>query len=378
VIVLQDLNTVISRVKDGRGGPGSFQTPAFTGEPARGSGKTRPLIVPIFISHSGCPHRCVFCDQEQITSHSRGAMGADQVRETLKKATDSPTFDRGRNPEVAFYGGTFTGLGKEKMKELLEAASPFIEDGDFTAVRVSTRPDFIHEEGLSVMKALHVKTVELGVQSLDQEVLLRSRRGHTAGDVVRAVKMLKESGFRVGMQLMPGLPGDSRDRFLATVERVMGLDPHMVRLYPALVIRQTGLARMWLEGSYEPLTLEEAVYQCAQAVSLLERKSIPVIRIGLMISPSSLEKGRILAGPWHPAFGFLVRSAIYHQGIAPDLPAHGTLRRIRLYVREGEVPIIRGYKNRGIGMIEEKTGAKVLGIGTDNTLPPGRVRFCEL
>ncbi|MBC8176420.1 MAG: radical SAM protein [Deltaproteobacteria bacterium] len=335
----------------------------------------KPLIIPIFISHSGCPHRCIFCDQEKITSQSVRAVGSDYVRKVLEKAISSKRFDIRRNPEVAFYGGTFTGLPKDRMTGLLEAVSPYIRDRFINSIRVSTRPDFIDEERLKIMKAFHVRTVELGVQSLDEEVLSMAQRGHTAGDVIRAVQMLKRGGFKVGIQLMPGLPGDSEERFRATIEKVIGLNPDMVRLYPALVIEGTGLARMYAEGSYRPLTLEKAVNLCAQGVARLEVNGIPVIRIGLMSSPSLLEERRIVSGPWHTAFGFLVRSAIHQKAVEPDLPASGTAEEIRIFAPAREISLIRGYKNRGIRIIEEKTGAKVLGITVDDNLPGGRVRI---
>ena len=335
----------------------------------------KPLIIPIFISHSGCPHRCIFCDQEKITSQSVRSVGTDDVREVLEKAISSKRFDIRRNPEVAFYGGTFTGLPKDRIKELLEAVAPYIRDRFISAIRVSTRPDFIDEERLKIMKAFHVRTVELGVQSLDEDVLSMAQRGHTAGDVIRAVQILKKSGFKVGIQLMPGLPGDSAERFRATIEKVIGLNPDMVRLYPALVIEGTGLARMYAEGSYRPLTLEEGVDLCVDAVTRLETNGIPVIRIGLMSSPSLLEDRRIVSGPWHTAFGFLVRSAIHQKAIEADLPAPGTAKGIRIFAPERDIPLIRGYKNRGIRMIEEKTGAEVLRITVDDNLPGGRVRI---
>jgi len=335
------------------------------GGSADGIEEVKPLIIPIFISHSGCPHRCIFCDQEKITSQSVRAVGSDDVREVLEKAISSKKFDIRRNPEVAFYGGTFTGLPKDRIKRLLEAVAPYIRDRLISSIRVSTRPDFIDEERLKIMKAFHVRTVELGVQSLDEDVLL----------MARAVQMLKKSGFKVGIQLMPGLPDDSEERFRATIEKVIGLNPDMVRLYPALVIEGTGLARMYAEGSYRPLTLEEGVDLCAQGVTRLEANGIPVIRIGLMSSPSLLEGRRIVSGPWHTAFGFLVRSAIHQKAIEPDLPAPGAAKRIRIFAPDREIPLVRGYKNWGIRIIEEKTGAEVLGIAVDDTLPGGRVRI---
>jgi histone acetyltransferase (RNA polymerase elongator complex component) len=335
----------------------------------------KPLIIPIFISHTGCPHRCIFCDQEKITAQPVGPIGGNQVKEILDRAIHSRTFDTTRNPEVAFYGGTFTGLPKDRMKQLLQAVAPYIEDRFIRSIRVSTRPDFVDEDRLSIMKDCHVRTVELGVQSMDDEVLSMARRGHTAGDVTRAVQMLKGAGFKVGVQLMPGLPGDSVDTFRATIEKAISLGPDMARLYPALVIAGTGLARMYEAGAYRPLTLEDAIDRCVDGTVRLETNGIPVIRIGLMSSPSLLEGGRIVAGPWHPAFGFLVRSAIHHQAIDPDLPARGTVGRIRIFAPEQEISLVRGHRNQGIRIIEGKTGAKVIGIRADETVPGGRVRI---
>jgi len=335
----------------------------------------RPLIIPIFISHAGCPHRCLFCDQEKITAQPRHVTDPQQVRETLDAAIQAKGFDPSRNTQLAFYGGTFTGLKKVRMESLLSAAAPYVQSGMVKSIRISTRPDSLDEQRLRVLKAYGVKTVELGVQSMNDRVLTLSRRGHTAGDTIAAVHMLKDHGFQVGIQLMPGLPGDSREEFLATTEKVLGLKPHMVRLYPALVIKGTGLARMYGEGSYHPFSLTEAVHVCVESVSLFEGNGIPVIRIGLMSSPSLLEKGRIVAGPWHPAFGFLVRSAIHFIGIASDLSVPGGAQLIKIYAPMREIPLVRGYQNRGIQEIEQKTGAKVLGVLPDETVPPGRIRL---
>ena len=345
------------------------------GYAALGTALLKPLIIPIFIPHIGCPHRCIFCDQEKITAQSAQAIDGDYVRSVVKQAVHSRTFDAGRNPEVAFYGGTFTGLPAERMKELLDAVGPYIEDGLIRSIRVSTRPDFIDEDRVSILKASHVDTVELGVQSMDDRVLAMARRGHSAADVIQAVLLLREDGLKVGVQLMPGLPGDSEETLCATIEAVISLAPDMARLYPALVIAGTGLARMYEAGTYRPLTLDEAVNRCADGTIRLEGSGIPVIRIGLMSSPSLLEPGRIVAGPWHPAFGFLVRSRIYHQAIEPDLPARGTAGQIRIVASAKEVPLLRGHRNMGIQKIEEKTGAAIIGITADDTVPHGRIRI---
>jgi len=335
----------------------------------------KPLIIPIFIPHNGCPHRCIFCDQERITAQPGRGITRDHVKDILDQAVRSNTYDRRRAPEAAFYGGTFTGLSVDQMKALLEPVQPFIEQGLIQSIRVSTRPDFIDEDRLDLLKSFHVTTVELGIQSMDDRVLTLARRGHSAADVKRAVHLLKKQGLRVGAQLMPGLPGDSRETFQATIQEVISLHPDMARLYPALVIAGTGLERMLNRGAYRPLTVDEAVNRCANAAIRLERSGIPVIRIGLMSSPSLLEPGRIAAGPWHPAFGFLVRSAMLHRAMGPALPAYGTVKQFMIFAPGPDIPLVRGHRNEGIRRIETKTGARVTEIAVDNTLSRGSIRI---
>ncbi len=261
------------------------------------------------------------------------------------------------------------------MLGLLKAASPFIEQGFFHSVRVSTRPDALDEKRLKAMKANGVSTVELGAQSMDDYVLDLSKRGHLAEDTIRAVQSLKRHGFRVGIQLMPGLPGDSKERFYTTITKVIGLHPDMVRLYPALVIQGTALARLYEEGTYQPLRLEEAIEICMGGCTRLEEEGIPVIRIGLMSSPSLLEKGQIVAGPWHTAFGFLVRSGIYQKNMESQLPEPGEAKHISILASKRDIPLLRGYKNQGLKEIEAKTGAKVVSVESDDAIPHGRVRI---
>lgn len=341
-------------------------------------GRPRHLIVPIFIPNQGCPHRCIFCEQEKITSQSSQSVNGKHVKKTLDKSIRSKNFNRRQKPEVAFFGGTFTRLSAGRIRELLEAVTPYIRQGFFHSIRVSTRPDALDEECLEVMKSYGVLTVELGAQSMDNKVLSLSQRGHTAEDTIGAVKILREKGFRVGIQLMPGLPGDSEEKLHSTITEVINLQPDMVRLYPALVIKGTELARWYDEGRYRPLTLEKAVKICMESCMRLEAEEIPVIRIGLMSSPSLLEKGQIVAGPWHPAFGFLVRSGIHKKSIEPDLPRPGEASEIKIRAPKREIPLLRGYKNLGLEWIERKTGAKVSGIEIDDSIPLGRVRIEKL
>ena len=336
--------------------------------------RPRPFIVPIFIPNLGCPHQCVFCDQEKITSFSGQKVNGKHVKDVLDLAISSKDFVWKTQAEVAFYGGTFTMLSTARIKDLLEAVLPYINKGLFQSIRVSTRPDAVDEERLRLMKGYGVLTVELGAQSMDDEVLSLSKRGHSAADTIRAVQVLKNHGFKVGIQLMPGLPGDSDEKFRSTITQVIKLRPDMVRLYPAVVISGTELAGLYKNGLYQPLTVEEAVDICIESCTRLEDEGIPVIRIGLMSSPSLLEKGQIVAGPWHTAFGFLVRSGIYHRKIEPYLPEPGKATEINIYSQKREIPLIRGYKNQGIKWIEKMTGAKVIKVQPDDHVPAGTIK----
>jgi histone acetyltransferase (RNA polymerase elongator complex component) len=332
----------------------------------------RPLIVPVFLPFQGCPHRCVYCDQETITAQAAIPLHPSKVATLIEQAMRSPRFNSSEKPEVAFYGGTFTRLPKARMRKLLEAVAPYLKGGAFHSVRLSTRPDGLDDQIVSLLSRSGVETVELGAQSMDDEVLNLSQRGHSAVDTVRSVRLLQARGVRVGIQLMPGLPGDSEEKFLATVDRVIELKPDVVRLYPTVVIRGTTLAHWHDRGIYSAWCLEKAVRVCSESVIRFESSAIPVIRIGLMGSPSLREPRQVVAGPWHDAFGHMVRSSVYHRRIETSLSRSvGGAARIRLRVHPKEVPLMRGFKNKGIRDVELKTGAIVESVIPDNSISAG-------
>ena len=332
------------------------------------------MIVPVFIPHQGCPHRCVFCEQEKITSQSGPPVDACHVRAVIEQALASPRFSPAAGNEVAFYGGTFTSLPAARITELLGAAAPYLEKALFTGIRVSTRPDAVDEPGCTLLAGHGVRTVELGAQSMNDRVLRLSGRGHGAADTVRAAGLLKARGFKLGIQLMPGLPGDSKHTFAETVSSVIALGPDMVRIYPVVVIEGTELARRYREGLYTPLGLEDAIEWCEEACTRLEAEGIPVIRLGLMNSPSLRESGRVLAGPWHEAFGHLVRSRIHHRKITPTL-SPGVFRGRPVVVKApaGEIALLRGHRNEGLSRLETRLGAPISRIVPDEEIPPGRI-----
>lgn len=271
----------------------------------------RRNIVPFFVPHRGCPNDCVFCNQRRI-SGSLTPVTANDVNEALnvhfqKSATKTPV-------ELAFYGGSFTAIPYTEQEELLGAALPFLRDGRISAIRVSTRPDSIEPEILDMLRGYGVRTIELGAQSMLDEVLVRTQRGHTAQDVRKAAKLIKNRGFLLGLQMMTGLPGDCDAGALYTAREICALAPDMVRIYPTVIVRDTKLCDDWLAGKYREHTVEDAVRVCAEIVPLFQSSAIPIIRLGL--NPTDdLSGGAAMGGAYHPALGELVYSRIMRSGI---------------------------------------------------------------
>ena len=266
----------------------------------------RASILPVFVPHLGCPHRCVFCDQRSISGQKQ-AVTADTVRRAIEQAAALPRNGAGR--QLAFYGGSFTAVNPRLQEELLGAAKEALDRGEIDSIRLSTRPDAIDEESLARLKRFGVGTVELGAQSMDKEVLRLSERGHSAEDVARAAAMIHEAGFELVLQMMTGLPGDSLETCLATAKALIALRPEAARIYPTVIVKGTKLHEMWLRGEYREHSVEEEVAWCARILPLFERAGIPVIRLGL--NPTEeLSGGEAVAGAYHPALGELVKSRI--------------------------------------------------------------------
>lgn len=268
---------------------------------------SRRVTVPFFISHHGCPHRCVFCDQVKISGAEGIIPSPDQIRDTIDAFRSSS-----RQPcvDVAFFGGTFTSLPMSLQESLLAPLQYKMAAGAVGTIRISTRPDAIDRATCDFLLQRGVTIVELGAQSLDNEVLGRAGRGHSAGDVGAAVLLLHEKGFRVGIQLMIGLPGDDGRAYLASLQRAIELRPDFLRIYPTLVISGTRLEELYRRGEYEPLTMDRAVELCCHSLRLANTHGIPVIRIGLQPTEELSSAGCVVAGPYHPAFGQLVRSKL--------------------------------------------------------------------
>lgn len=262
------------------------------------------MTIPIFVPHQGCPHRCLFCNQ-WVTGGAKKIPDREAVLRTVEKYRSSS--EPGREIELAFFGGSFTAIDRGIQEELLAAALEQKRKGLIGGIRLSTRPDCISDAALDLLARFEVDTVELGAQSFHDEVLNAAGRGHSAGDTVVAAKMIKSRGMGLVIQLMPGLPLDSAEKSMSSARSAADLYPDAVRIYPTVVVECTGLEKLWRQGKYRPLSLEDAVSLCAGMYGVFSDKNIPVIRIGL--HPLAPEEARsVLAGPYHTAFGFMVKS----------------------------------------------------------------------
>lgn len=264
------------------------------------------IVIPVFVPHKGCPFDCIFCNQKIISGQIYEASEKD-IRKTIE---DHLRTSGDAYVEIGFYGGSFTGIPMEEQKRYLEIGYSYIKAGRVNNLRLSTRPDYISHEILELLKTYGVKTIELGAQSLDAEVLSCSNRGHNMKSVLLASELIKSRGFSLGIQTMIGLPKDTKEKALHTAQKVIEIGPDIVRIYPTLVIKNTYLQKLYEAGKYLPLTLEEAVDISAELLQLYEDNNINVIRIGLQPTESISENGEVVAGPFHPAFRQLVQSRL--------------------------------------------------------------------
>jgi histone acetyltransferase (RNA polymerase elongator complex component) len=269
----------------------------------------KPLIIPFFIPHAGCPFTCVYCNQWEI-SGKRDVLKPEEIDRCVEEYLQRTRLWPGRYVELAFYGGSFTAIAPEKQEAFLAAAAAQKEKGRIMGIRLSTRPDYINQEILERLLSYGVTTIELGVQSLVDEVLQKTYRGHTVDDVTQATRLIRKYPLQLGYQLMLGLPGDSFSAVRLTGERTVKADPDFVRIYPTLVLQGTTLAKWYAEGKYTPWSLAKAVEAASYWRGLFALYRIPVIRIGLQAAENLTPEKDLVAGPYHPAFGELVENRL--------------------------------------------------------------------
>ena len=334
----------------------------------------KEYIIPIFVPHLGCPNNCTFCNQKKISGQTKMVTKQD-VKDTIEYYLKNFKDDH-KYVEVAFFGGSFTAIEKEKQEELLEAVQEYIENKKVHSIRVSTRPDCIDKDILKRLKKYHVKTIELGVQSTNNYILSRCKRGHTGEDVKKASKLIRRYGFVIGHQMMVGLPESTKQDEINTAKELIKLKPEIVRIYPVLVIKDTELAEEYQRGEYTPLTVGQAVERCKEIVDLFNRKKITVIRIGLQnteeITDPSLKESSVVAGPYHPAFRQLVESSMWYDSIVNEIKkVNAKVKKVRIKANDKNVNNIIGHKKENITKLKEVYDVDVI-IEKDDNIKPGK------
>lgn len=328
----------------------------------------RPLIIPVFLPHAGCPYQCIFCNQYAITGIKKTNFTTRNLCSQIEAFLDNNSGQR-RPVQIAFYGGNFLGINEEYIRPLLAEAARFVEDGVAHSIRFSTRPDTINRKSLDMIKDFPVSTIELGAQSLNDQVLAISRRGHTSMDTEKAVHLLKDHGYEIGIQIMVGLPGDDREKLMKTAQGVTELKPDVVRIYPTVVLTGSPLAKWYQTGKYAPLSLEEGVTLVKHLYLLFKKKNIRVIRMGLQASEEFIEDSSILAGPYHPAFGHLVHSEIFLDHAISALESTEVHDKgIIIRVHPKNISKMRGLKNENIRKLQARFRVKSVDIIPDATI----------
>ena len=335
----------------------------------------KPFIVPVFLPHAGCPHRCVFCNQHAITRAPSDLPSESELESGIVQFLNY-TLKRHSTIQIAFFGGNFLGLDIAAVETFLKLAQRFVQDGRVDGIRFSTRPDTIDRKRLDALAGYPVRTVELGVQSMVDDVLRRSRRGHTAAQTFAAVKLLKAEGYAVGLQMMVGLPGDTGDRALETAHRLVDLQPDFVRIYPTAVLKGSLLAAWYRAGRFRPLSLESAVELVKAIYVIFYRHDIPVVRMGLQAAGDMVDADAVLAGPCHPAFGHLVHAALFLE-MARRLLSHREVRAptVTLKTHPRSISKMKGLKLCNIDALHRQFNLQSLTVEPDPTLPEDGLRL---
>ena len=307
--------------------------------------------IPIFIPELACPFQCVFCNQEKISGH-QNIPDESEIRQTITEHLKSFK-QKERTVEIGFFGGSYTGIPIKEQKHYLGIVKPFIESGEVNGIRLSTRPDYISKEILDILKKFRVTTIELGAQSMDDEVLEKSHRGHTSKQTEQASEMILDNGFELGLQMMIGLPGDTLEKSIFTAKKIIELGASNTRIYPALVIKGTAMHKWYDDGKYIPLSLEEAINRTKQILPLFEAAGVKVLRVGLHPSEGLLLGHELVAGPFHQSFKELVLTEIWHDQLKPLLNKDEG-KNLIIYVPEKERNYAIGYGAKNKKMLLEK------------------------
>lgn len=334
----------------------------------------KEYIIPIFVPHLGCPNACTFCDQKSISGQTKMVTGKD-VKDTIEYYLKHFKDDN-KYVEVAFFGGSFTGIDEEIQEELLQAANEYIEQNKVNSIRISTRPDYIDKKTLKRLKKYHVKTIELGVQSTNDYILARCKRGHNFKDVKTASKLIRRYRFTLGHQMMLGLPESTKIDELKTAKDLIKLKPKMVRIYPVLVIKGTKLEEEYKSGEYIPLTVNQAVDRSKEIVRMFQRKHIDVIRIGLQntntITDPNEDESEVVAGPYHPAFRQLVESSMWYDAIIEKIKKfNAKVKEVEIRANSQNINNIVGHKRENLNQLKNVYDVEAT-VVKDETIKPGK------
>ncbi|EEU13009.1 radical SAM protein [Anaerococcus vaginalis] len=314
----------------------------------------KEYIIPIFIPFLGCPHDCAFCNQVKITNYKDNINKENTIRQINQYLSYFPKNENLK--EIAFFGGSFTGLDEKVMISYLEIALNYKKKGIIDRIRLSTRPDYINNSILDILKKYEVDVIELGIQSLDNEILNANERGHSKEDSIRASKLIKDYGFKLGHQIMPGLYKDSFDKAIKTGLESIKMNPDMVRIYPTLVIKDTKLEKLYKERLYKPLSLDEAIEISSRLYMIYSYKKIPVIRIGLQPTENINEKKDVVAGPFHPSIRQLVETNIHKIYLEELINKYRLKNKIKIHISNREISIIAGNKKANKNYFYKKYG----------------------
>lgn len=321
------------------------------------------IVYPIFIPHLGCPFECIYCNQHQITKVEEPDLRP--IYENVKQfCQNHPEEDK----EIAFFGGTFTGLPQVKQKELLTLLSPLLDKT--TSIRISTRPDCINSTILGFLKNNGVQTIELGIQSFYNQVLSETKRGYTAETAVSNCYKIQEFGFQLGIQIMPGLPGFSEQSLETTMKQIIAIKPDFIRVYPTIILKSTKLEQLYNDDKYSPLSLEKSIEICANISNLMQQHKTPIIKMGLH---SDIDPEAVIAGPYHQAFGELVRAEIIYKKLLNDFEKGKTL-----HISPADVSLFLGFKKQMLIKLKSALNLTELALHIDNSLTKSHYTFSDI
>lgn len=329
-------------------------------------------IIPIFIPHIGCPNDCIFCNQKRITG-KRSSFNLEEMKNEIEIARK--TIDPNQEIEIAFFGGSFTAIERDIQEACLQIARDYKQmDSRIKGIRVSTRPDAIDTDILKLLREYGVTVIELGVQSLNDDILSKSNRGHNATCVYQSASEIRQFGFQLGLQMMVGLPGDNEEISLDTCMKIISMKPDFVRIYPVLVIRETELENQMLQGLYVPLTLAESIHIVKKLYIAFTIHRVNIIRIGLQ-SSENITLGRdVVGGPFHPAFKELVVSDLYRDFLEHYIVTNNLPKEVTVYSNKKLISQLTGHKKKNILYFRQKYQL-ILDIREENTLSTQEIKI---